>query len=172
MIENLPSEPLAQPGAALVGEPPAAAPPPRWKFLRYLVGSALATATSAVAFAVAYPVFHLGPRGSTAVAFVSGALVNFAANRFWAWGRRRRSGLGRDALAYGTLSLLTAVIAAQATTVAEAHAAQLTETYRAVVVEISYFAVYGAMFMVKFLILDRIVFAPRSRGQVEQTPLA
>ena len=153
---------------------------PRWmfagqavgKFARYALGSVLATATSAVVFAVAYQVCHLGPRLSTAVAFLAGAVVNFTANRFWAWGRRRRAGLGRDALAYGALALLTALIAAQATATAEAHAAQLEDAYRAVVVEVSYFSVYGAMFLVKFLVLDRIVFAPRSRSQVEQTTRA
>jgi putative flippase GtrA len=171
MIEESPpgsgaSAPAAGPAPSALVVTPAG---PRWKFARYLVGSLLATATSAVVFAVAYSVLHLGPRPSTAVAFVAGAVVNFAANRFWAWGRRRRAGLGRDALAYAALSLFTAVIAAQATATAESHAAQLTDTYRAVVVESSYFAVYGAMFLVKFLVLDRIVFATRSRSQVEQT---
>jgi putative flippase GtrA len=144
----------------------------RAKFVRYTLGSLLATATSAVAFAVAYRTLGLGPQLSTAVAFATGAGVNFAVNRCWTWGRRRRLGLGRDALAYAAVAVVTAVVAAQATATAQARAGSLSETYRTVLVELSYFAVYAAMFLVKFLLLDRVVFAPRSRSQVEQTTRA
>jgi putative flippase GtrA len=144
----------------------------RTRFVRYAIGSVAATVTSAVALAVAYRVLHLGPALSSGVAFLAGAVVNFGVSRFWAWSRRQRPGLGRDALAYGALAVATALVAARATTVAESHAQSLDATTRTLAVETAYFAVYAAMFLVKFAVLDRVVFADRSRSQVETTTRA
>jgi putative flippase GtrA len=148
--------------------------PARTRFVRYAVGSALATGTSAVAFAVAYRPFHLGAALSSVAAFLAGALVNFLAGRFWAWGRRRRLGLGRDALGYGLVAVTTALAAAGVTAATEARAARVgvDDTMRTLLVEASYFAVYAATFLVKFALLDRVVFAPRSRSQVVPTTRA
>ena len=140
------------------------------RFSRYAVGSGLATVTSAVAFALAYRVLDQGPRVATAAAFLAGALVNFTANRFWAWERRYRLGLGRDALSYALLAVGTAVAAAGVTTAVGRLAAGADPTPRTVLVEGAYFATYAAMFLVKFVLLDRVIF--RSRHQVPTTTRA
>jgi putative flippase GtrA len=140
------------------------------RFARYAVGSGLATVTSAVAFALAYRVLDLGPRVATGTAFLAGALVNFAASRFWAWNRRARHGLGRDVLSYAVLSLVAALAAAVVTSLAHAVLHDADPDRRAVLVEASYFATYAALFLVKFVVLDRLVF--RSRHQVPSTTRA
>ena len=126
--------------------------------------------TSAVAFAVAYRALDQGPRIATGAAFLAGALVNFVANRFWAWHRRARQGLGRDALYYATLSVGTALVAAAVTSLTHLYVQDLDPNRRAVLVEASYFATYAVLFLVKFVVLDRIVF--RSRHQVPTTTRA
>jgi len=140
------------------------------RFLRYALGSGLATLTSAVAFAVAYRALDQGPRIATGAAFLAGALVNFVANRFWAWHRRARQGLGRDALYYAGLSVGTALVAAAVTSLTHLYVQDLDPNRRAVLVEASYFATYAVLFLVKFVVLDRIVF--RSRHQVPTTTRA
>jgi putative flippase GtrA len=137
--------------------------PTRWngRFVRYAVGSAFATGVSAVTFAVAYRALHAGPQVASVAAFSAGAVVNFVSNRFWAWERRHRLGLGRDLAGYLTLAVATALAAAGVTTLTE----RLTRTW--VLVEASYFGTYAAMFLVKFVLLDRVVF--RSRHQVAKT---
>lgn len=137
----------------------------RWgRFLRYSFGSALASATSAVVLALCYDRAGLGPRRSSIAAFVTGALVNFAASRFWAFGRRQRRGVSRDVAGYAAIAVSTALVAVAVTGITERYARQagLAPTARTLVVEGSYFAVYAAMFLVKFVLLDRVLFAART----------
>jgi putative flippase GtrA len=140
------------------------------RFARYAVGSGFATVTSAVAFALAYRVLDQGPRVATAAAFLAGALVNFAASRFWAWNRRVRRGLGREVVSYAVLAVTAALAAAVVTSITHALLPDADPDRRAVLVEASYFATYAALFLVKFVVLDRVVF--RSRHQVASTTRA
>ncbi len=131
------------------------------RFLRYAVGSAFATGISAISFALTYRMLHAGPQLASFCAFAAGAVVNFLANRFWAWSRTQRIGLGRDVAGYAALAVSTALAASGVTTLTERH------TGRWLLVEASYFATYALMFVIKFVLLDRVVF--RSRAQVETT---
>ncbi|MBO0867104.1 MAG: GtrA family protein [Micromonosporaceae bacterium] len=146
------------------------------RFARYAAGSLLASATSAVVFWV---VFHLGggPVLTSVTTFLAGAVVNFSANRFWTWQRRVRAGLSGDAFRFAVLAVVTATAAtavARATNLYAPRSAVLAD-HLAVVVEASYFATYATLFLVKFVLLDRVVFASRpgrrdrSRAQVEKT---
>ncbi len=139
------------------------------RFIRFALGSGAATATSAAAF---YLVFHLGaPAVAASVcAFASGFVVNFVAGRFWAWNRRSPAGLGRDMLSFLALAVSTALAATAVTSLTDhyaRHSASLS-THLTLVVEGAYFATYAAVFLVKFTVLDRVVF--RSRPQVDLDP--
>jgi putative flippase GtrA len=107
---------------------------------------------------------HAGPQVSSVAAFTAGAVVNFTANRFWAWSRRHRLGLGRDLAGYLALAVCTALAAAGVTSLTEKY------TQNWALVEGSYFATYAGMFLVKFVLLDRVIF--RSRAQVVRTTRA
>ena len=138
------------------------------RFIRFALGSGAATVTSAAAF---YLVFHLGaPAVAASVcAFASGFVINFVAGRFWAWDRRGAAGLGRDALSFLALAVSTALAATAVTTLTDhyaRHSASLN-THLALVVEGAYFATYAAVFLVKFTVLDRVVF--RARTDVDST---
>ncbi len=142
----------------------------RGRFLRYAAGSAGAVVTSALAFALVYRVLDLGPRVASVSAFAAGALVNFTVSRFWAWQRRDRSGLGRDVLSYALIALAIAGTAALVTSVVDAQLADADPDRRAVLVEGAYFATYATLFLVRFVLLERVVF--RSRHQVPSTTRA
>jgi putative flippase GtrA len=137
----------------------------RVRFARYAAGSALATAVSAVVFAVGYRWLGLGPRLTSVAAFVGGALVNFSAGRFWAWNRRALPGLGRDALWYLAIAVTTTALSAAVATGAERLAVRVgaDENSRAAVVELGYFSTCALMFVVKFAALDRVFTARRAR---------
>ncbi len=146
--------------------------PPRHlaRFLRYAIGSGLATLASGIAFAVAYRVLDQGPRVATGAAFLAGAVINFTANRYWAWNLRARRGLGRHALWYAALSVTAALAAAVVTSGTHALLRDADPDRRAILVEASYFATYALLFLIKFVVLDRVVF--RSRTQVPTTTRA
>jgi putative flippase GtrA len=158
-------------GCAYAGRVTILAPGPdrtrRGRFVRYALGSAVAVLVSAVAFAAAYRLLDLGPGVASLTAFLAGALVNFSASRFWAWGRRHRHGLRRDVLGYTLLAICMALIATAVTSLADAVLDGADPDRRALLVEASYFAVYGTLFLVRFVLLDRVLF--RSRHQVPST---
>ena len=142
------------------------------RFIRYAIGSGLATVTSAVAFAIVYRVLGEGPRLASVTAFLAGAVVNFTSNRFWPWRRRRRPGLGRDALFYGIVAIVSALAATGVTSLTHAALANADPDRRAVLVEVSYFATYAVLFLLKFVVLDRFVFHTKARNQVDSTTRA
>jgi putative flippase GtrA len=127
-----------------------------------VAGSVLATLASAGTFAV---VFHVnaGPRVASLSAFLAGATVNFIAGRFWAWKRSGPVRLRRDMVAYLALSISIALAATVVTSVTDQYARRspVLADHLGLVVEGAYFATYGAMFLLKFAILDRVVFRSR-----------
>jgi putative flippase GtrA len=142
----------------------------RWgRFLRYAATSAVASLASAATLWIAYRLLNVGPLVASVAAFGAGALVNFTGNRFWAWARRHRRGLGRDAAYYAAMAIGTAVAAAFVTRLADGYTGRLSisDNEQAVLVEAAYFGTYAAMFLVKFMVLDRVLFATRPAATPE-----
>jgi putative flippase GtrA len=142
------------------------------RFVRFALGSVLATVTSAGVF---YLVYHLlgGPAAVASVsAFAGGFVVNFVAGRFWAWNRRSPVGLGRDAVSYLAVAICTALAAAAVTSLTDHYARRspTLNSHLAVVVEGAYFATYAAGFLVKFSVLDRVVFRGDQAAPVSPGP--
>jgi putative flippase GtrA len=144
----------------------------RWgRFLRYAATSAVATLASAATFAVTYRLLHAGPQLASVTAFAAGALINFTGSRLWAWARQRR-GLSRDAILYAALAICTALAAAGVTSLADGYTGRLglSDDRRVVLAEVAYFATYAAMFLVKFVLLDRVLFASRPVSAPDPAP--
>ena len=139
----------------------------RTRFFRYAVGSGAATAVSASVFALTFRFLNAGPVVASISAFLAGFVVNFSAGRFWAWRGRNRPGLGRDAVSFGVVAIVTALAAIGVTSATNALLRDAGPDTRAVVVETSYYATYAIFFVVKFIVLDRVVF--RSRHHVPTT---
>jgi putative flippase GtrA len=150
------------------------------RFGRYIVASVAASLVSAVTLALVYRVADAGPRLASIAAFLTGATVNFLVFRYWTWRSRREdgTGMGRDLARYSVVAVVTALIALGTTSVADwwARREHVSAGARTLLVEGSYFAAFGLMFVIKFLVLDRFVFdqrdARRSRHQVDSTTRA
>jgi putative flippase GtrA len=151
---------------------PVAISPRLRRFIRFALGSALATLVSAVAFWVMFHTLHSPPELASVTAFASGAVVNFVSNRYWAWDRRTRTGLSRDLGSYAVLAIATALAAAGVTRATKSYAPHVNAfaAHLAVVVEASYFATYAAMFLVKFALLDKVIF--RSGSERDKTAVS
>jgi putative flippase GtrA len=135
------------------------------RLLRFIAGSALATLTSAVIFPLVYRGAHAGPLVATFVAFAAGAAVSFVVNRFWTWSRRHRAGLGRDLAGFLAVAGSVAVLAAVVTSLTDSYADQagVSDGLRTALVESAYLGTYAVMFLIKFLLLDRLVFRSQDR---------
>ncbi|MEV0086181.1 GtrA family protein [Saccharopolyspora sp. NPDC050642] len=144
-----------------------------WRLLsRFAAASVVATGISQLVFLLSY---SLGatPVASTVLAWLSGAIPNFVLNRR-TWGGGGRAALRGEILRYGAISVGTALLAALATHHAESLANVLFPHARAGQVAVvwgAFVATYAVMFVVKFFLIDRLVFR-RSRHQVPSTTRA
>ncbi|WP_410786744.1 GtrA family protein [Kribbella sp. C-35] len=134
---------------------------------KYSASSVIATVISQVAFALCYW-FGTAAIVATVVAWISGAVPAYLLNRRWTWGRSGQK------LPYTIIVVGSAVAAAVVTSVTD-HLVQPLESHlwKTVLVTGSYLGTYALLFIVKFVLFDRLVFAKTGAAPVEaRTPVA
>ncbi|MET9270357.1 GtrA family protein [Kribbella sp. NPDC003557] len=140
----------------------------RWLlWAKYSASSVIATVVSQLAFALCYW-FGAAAIVATLVAWLAGAVPNYVLNRRWTWGRSGQK------LPYTMIVIGSAVTAAVVTSVTD-HLAQPVDSHalKTLLVTGSYFGTYAVLFIVKFVLFDRLVFAkssPAASGAV-RTPV-
>ncbi|MBI2709498.1 MAG: GtrA family protein [Actinobacteria bacterium] len=135
-------------------------------FTRYAAGSVVATAISQATFVALYASRVVGPGGASVIAFAAGVPPNYVLNRRWAWRARGRPSLAGELVPYVSVILLTAAAAAMATRWTDRQARALTSdrAWQVVLVTGSFIATTAVSFVVKYVLLDRLVFRRRRRG--------
>jgi len=126
--------------------------------LRYVAGSGVATVCSEVVFLLVYGPLHGSPTVASVLGWLAGAVPNFWLNRNWAWGRRGRPAFVREVLPYTAIILATLGLAIVATGVAD-HLLQetaISHEARTLAVGATFLLVYVTVFVVRFLLLDRL----------------
>jgi putative flippase GtrA len=137
---------------------------------RYSASSVVATVVSQLAFALCYW-FGTAAIVATVVAWFAGAVPNYVLNRRYTWGRSGQK------LPYTIIVIGSAVTAAVVTSVTD-HLVQPIESHawKTVLVSGSYLATYAILFIVKFVLFDRLVFAkpaaPAADPAEARTPVA
>lgn len=140
----------------------------RWLlWAKYSASSVIATVVSQLAFALCYW-FGAAAIVATLVAWLAGAVPNYVLNRRWTWGRSGQK------LPYTMIVIGSAVTAAVVTSVTD-HLVQPVDSHalKTLLVTGSYFGTYAVLFIVKFVLFDRLVFAkssPAASGAV-RTPV-
>lgn len=126
--------------------------------LRYAGGSVVATVCSEVAFVLLYGPLAVGTTWSSIVSWLAGALPNYWLNRSWAWRQTGRPSMRREVMPYAAIILLTLLIATLATGAVD-HAlsrSALPHDARIALVAAAFLGVYVVMFVLRFLLLDRL----------------
>lgn len=139
-----------------------------WRRLtRYGTGSVIAGVISETAFLLVYGAGLAGPRVASAVAFLAGAIPNYVLNRSWTWERRGRPDPVRELLPYAAVVLTSVLVASAVTSFADRNVGALTTSrpLQVALVTISFAATYGVLFILKFVVFDRLLFADRSRSR-------
>jgi putative flippase GtrA len=134
---------------------------------KYSASSVIATVVSQLAFALCYW-FGAAAIVATLVAWIAGAVPNYVLNRRWTWGRSGQK------LPYTIIVVGSAVTAAVVTSVTD-HLVQPLDSHawQTVLVTGSYLGTYAVLFIVKFVLFDRLVFAKTVADPVEvRTPVA
>jgi putative flippase GtrA len=131
---------------------------------RYTIGSMIAAASSAVAFALLY-VLNVGTTVCSVAAFVAGAIPNWSLNRRWTWQRQGRPLFAREILPYTIISIVSLVTTATATAWTNSHVQSIPAHHgiRALLVTASYMAVVAVLFVAKFGIYEYWLFSEHGR---------
>lgn len=131
------------------------------RLAKFTAGSALAAMISEIAFIVLYGPVGAGPRVAGVAAFLAGAIPNWALNRRWTWRRRGRPRLGREVLPYVAVVISTAVAATALGGVADGlvRGLEAPRSLQVALVAMAYLLPYGVVFLLKFLLFERVVFS-------------
>lgn len=134
----------------------------RIKLFRYTAGSVIAFATSEVVFIALFGPHVLGARGSSIIASIAGILPGYYLNRNWAWQRSGRSHPLREVAPYWITVIVSTLLAAAAIGAVNDAAEDMSRSSRTVINAATYMAVYGVIFVAKFIIFNYVLF--RDRG--------
>jgi len=138
----------------------------RWRQLvRYGAVSVVATSVSLTVLGALVWTRSMPATWANVVATAVGTVPSFELNRRWVWGKRgRRSVLGEIGpfcvLSFSGLALSTLAVGAAAVWAADAG---FGDTLRTLAVEGANVAAFGALWVVQFLLLDRVLFGRHSR---------
>ncbi len=135
-----------------------------WQFVRYGAVSLIATTTSLTVLGALVATATLTPGWANIVATGVGTVPSFELNRRWVWGKTGRRSLAAEVVPFCVLSfaglalstLLVSTVGHWATT------AGLDTFWRTAAVEIANLAAFGSLWILQFLVLDRVLFARRS----------
>lgn len=132
---------------------------------RYAAASIIAGVLSQLVFLVTYW-FGALPAVASVVAFVAGAVPNYLMNRRWAWQRSDKPDPVRETLPYAVIIIVTALTAILVTTLADEWVVGHVDshTWQVILVGAAFLGTYGVMFVLKFLLFDRLIFARRGAG--------
>jgi putative flippase GtrA len=137
---------------------------------RYTGASVVAGIISEVVFLVTYW-WTAVPVLASLLAFVAGAVPNYLMNRYWAWQRRGRPHGTREVIPYVGIVVVTALTAIFVTTAADHwvrdHVA--ARGLQVVLVGAAFLATYGTMFVLKFVLFDRLIFVDRAADTPDTT---
>ncbi len=143
------------------------------KVARYTGGSVVAAICSETAFVLMYGVFHATPVWSSGVGWVAGALPNYWLNRSWTWRQQGRPSLRHEVLPYVAIIIATLVLAMFVTRTVDGwlQGSEVSSGVRVFLVAGAFLGVYVVMFLIRFLLLDRM-FARLDRVVAAREPAA
>lgn len=133
---------------------------------RFAVASGTATVISQLTFLACYGPGHLPAFAVGMLAFVAGSVPAYVINRYWTWRPREHAAAAPRLrlVPYYTVMIGCALASAGLTALA-GHLLDplaLSATMRTTLVDACYLASYGLLFVLKFVLLDRVVFARTS----------
>lgn len=131
------------------------------KLVRYSMVSVISVAVSQVVLFVAQ--FAWSARTSVIVATCVSAVPSYQLNRAWAWGKRGRSDLLTEILPFWGMAILGLILSVWFADFVDSHAHEITGSHlgQKLLVNGAALAAFGILWVAKFLILNRILFAHR-----------
>lgn len=139
----------------------------------YSAGSVVALLLSQFAFYVAYDLGHSGTAIASACGFVGGAVPNYILNRRWAWRDRRGHSRRNEISLYAAVAVASFFSSWACTNWMANVAWHLTANkhVHGLLVQLAYFGVSAAFFVIKFFIYETVVFKRHPDDKTVEIPL-
>jgi putative flippase GtrA len=140
-------------------------------FTRFAAGTVVSTACSQLTLVLLFGVLDASIVVSGAVAFVAGAIPNFLIHRFWTWRRSGRVEMRRELLPYLAVITFSGLVAVGITTGVDRLIGGVIDDHavRTAVIAVVYGLSYLPVFVLKFALLDRLVFGAEDRRQAQDS---
>lgn len=133
------------------------------KFLRYSMVSVVAILISELVILIAAWIFHLSGIAANALGAAASTPASFELNRKWAWGKTGKSHLWKEVVPFWALTLTglaaSTVTVEIADSMAKSHGVFGLD--RALIIMGASLFAWGVVWVAKFVIFNRVVFATR-----------
>jgi putative flippase GtrA len=133
------------------------------RLIRYGSVSAISTATSLTILGVLVGVLSFPAIWANVIATAIATVPSFELNRRWVWAQTGQRSLLRQAAPYFLLSFAGLIISTFAVHLASDATSDTTRLFRTAAVEMANVAAYGTLWIIQFVLCDRILFRS-SRG--------
>ncbi|HEX2117903.1 MAG TPA: GtrA family protein [Acidimicrobiales bacterium] len=129
------------------------------KMVRYSLVSVISVVVSQVVLFIAQSFWSA--RTSNIIAVCISAVPSYYLNRKWAWGKKGKSHLMKEIVPFWSLALLGLIFSTWAADYAESNAHHVTssELGARLVVNFAALAAFGVLWVGKFIIFNRVLFA-------------
>jgi putative flippase GtrA len=126
----------------------------------------IATVTGLTVLGVLAGIAGVGVVAANLIATAAGTVPSFELNRRWVWSRTDKRSLGREVVPFCALSftgLAVSTLFVRAASAFASHGGQLVHTGA---VELANLGAYGSLWVVQFVLLDRVLFSRRSHRRL------
>lgn len=133
------------------------------KFVRYSMVSVVSVIVYEVLLFATLGLFHWSARGANVFSVAVSAIPSYYLNRAWAWGKSSRSHFMKEVVPFWAMALLGLVFSTWAADFAKTLADQVTSVHmvRTLIVMFAGLAAFGVLWIAKFVILNKVLFAHR-----------
>jgi putative flippase GtrA len=141
------------------------------QLLRYSAVSGISTVTSLTILGVLVGLFGVNAVLANVLATAVGTVPSFELNRRWVWFDQSQRSVLRQITPFCTLSFAGLVISTLTVRVVSARTIDLSRGWHTLAVEAANVSAYGALWVVQFVLLDRVLFRDRRTSNVVAVPV-
>lgn len=141
------------------------------QLLRYSAVSGISTVTSLTILGVLVGLFGVDAVVANVAATAVGTVPSFELNRRWVWFDQSQRSVLRQVTPFCTLSFAGLVLSTLTVRVVSARTVHLSRGWHTLAVEVANVTAYGALWVVQFVLLDRVLFR-HHRGPGTEPPAA
>jgi putative flippase GtrA len=134
------------------------------KKLRFFLVSVVAVPFSQAVFFVSHEFVELGDVSSNVIAVTAGCVPSYLLNRYWVWGKRSRNHFWREVFPFWAIAVLGLLLSS----IAVWFVGQRTDV--TLFLMAANLSAFGLLYVAKFIILDRVLFAVADEMTHEHPP--